>query len=293
MNANNTFRQTVLSYSKSQRIGIIFLFILIFVCQGIYFFNNFNSTENSPKEKAQWLSFQKEMDSLKLFKSNFKPTIYPFNPNFITDFKGYKLGMSVVEIDRLLAFRKQNKFVNSAEEFQQVTKVSDSLLKKISPYFKFPDWVKNKKSFNNSYEKKDFSKPEKKFFLDINLASQEDLIKVYGIGEGLSKRILEQKEKLGAFVSMEQMNDVWGLSPEVIENLNKSFFVKNTSAIKKMNINSASIKELSQFPYFKYNLAKEIVTYRTMNGDIKIEDLTKIKGFPVEKLKIIALYLEF
>lgn len=293
MNANNTFRQTVLSYSKSQRIGIIFLFILIFVCQGIYFFNNFNSTENSPKEKAQWLSFQKEMDSLKLFKSNFKPTIYPFNPNFITDFKGYKLGMSVVEIDRLLAFRKQNKFVNSAEEFQQVTKVSDSLLKKISPYFKFPDWVKNKNSFNNSYEKKDFSKPEKKFFLDINLASQEDLIKVYGIGEGLSKRILEQKEKLGSFVSMEQMNDVWGLSPEVIENLNKSFFVKNTSAIKKMNINSASIKELSQFPYFKYNLAKEIVTYRTMNGDIKIEDLTKIKGFPVEKLKIIALYLEF
>jgi DNA uptake protein ComE-like DNA-binding protein len=266
---------------------------LIFVCQGIYFFNNFNSTENSPKEKAQWLSFQKEMDSLKLFKSNFKPTIYPFNPNFITDFKGYKLGMSVVEIDRLLAFRKQNKFVNSAEEFQQVTKVSDSLLKKISPYFKFPDWVKNKKSFNNSYEKKDFSKPEKKFFLDINLASQEDLIKVYGIGEGLSRRILEQKEKLGSFVSMEQMNDVWGLSPEVIENLNKSFFVKNTSAIKKMNINSASIKELSQFPYFKYNLAKEIVTYRTMNGDIKIEDLTKIKGFPVEKLKIIALYLEF
>ncbi|MCZ8089487.1 helix-hairpin-helix domain-containing protein [Flavobacterium sp.] len=293
MNANNTFRQTVLSYSKSQRIGIIFLFILIFVCQGIYFFNNFNSTENSPKEKAQWLSFQKEMDSLKLLKSNYKPTIYPFNPNFITDFKGYKLGMSVVEIDRLLAFRKQNKFVNSAEEFQQVTKVSDSLLKAISPYFKFPDWVNNKKSFNNSYEKKDFSKPEKKFFLDINLASQEDLIKVYGIGEGLSKRILEQKEKLGSFVSMEQMNDVWGLSPEVIENLNKSFFVKNTSAIKKMNINSASIKELSQFPYFKYNLAKEIVTYRTMNGDIKIEDLTKIKGFPVEKLKIIALYLEF
>lgn len=293
MNTNETFKQTVLSYSKSQRIGIILLFALIIVFQGIYFFKNFNSVENSPKEKAQWLSFQKEIDSLKLLNSNYKPTIYPFNPNFITDFKGYKLGMSVAEIDRLLAFRKQNKFVNSAEEFQQVTKVSDSLLKAISPYFKFPDWVKNKKSYTNSFEKKDFTKAEKKIALDINLASQEDLIKVYGIGEGLSKRILEQKEKLGAFVSMEQMNDIWGLSPEVVENLNKSFFVKNTSAIKKININSASIKELSQFPFFKYNLAKEIVTYRTMNGDVKIEDLTKIKGFPVEKLKIIALYLEF
>ena len=293
MNTNETFKQLILSYSKSQRIGIIFLFVLIFICQGIYFFKNFNSVENAPKEKVQWLSYQKEIDSLKILKSDFKPTIYPFNPNFITDFKGYKLGMSVAEIDRLLAFRKQNKFVNSAEEFQQVTKISDSLLKAISPYFKFPDWVKNKKSYTNSFEKKDFTKSEKKISIDINTASQEDLIKVYGIGEGLSKRILEQKEKLGAFVSMEQMNDIWGLSPEVIENLNKSFHVSSINSIKKININSASIKELSQFPFFKYNLAKEIVTYRTMNGDIKIEDLTKIKGFPVEKLKIIALYLEF
>ena len=30
-----------------------------------------------------------------------------------------------------------------------------------------------------------------------------------------------------------------------------------------------------------------------MNGDVKIEDLANIKGFHVDKLKIIALYLEF
>jgi hypothetical protein len=30
-----------------------------------------------------------------------------------------------------------------------------------------------------------------------------------------------------------------------------------------------------------------------MNGDIKIEDLANIKGFSVDKIKIIALYLEF
>jgi hypothetical protein len=30
-----------------------------------------------------------------------------------------------------------------------------------------------------------------------------------------------------------------------------------------------------------------------MNGDLKIEDLTNIKAFPVDKIKIIALYLEF
>lgn len=55
--------------------------------------------------------------------------------------------MSTQEIDRLLAFRKENKYVNSAEEFQQVTKVSDSLLKIISPFFKFPDWIQKKNNF--------------------------------------------------------------------------------------------------------------------------------------------------
>jgi DNA uptake protein ComE-like DNA-binding protein len=35
-------------------------------------------------------------------------------------------------------------------------------------------------------------------------------------------------------------------------------------------------------------LAKEIVIYRSMNGDIKnIEDLTKIKGFLLKKANII------
>ena len=36
--------------------------------------------------------------------------------------------MSLEEIDRLLDYRKLNKFVNSKREFQKVTKVSDSLL---------------------------------------------------------------------------------------------------------------------------------------------------------------------
>jgi DNA uptake protein ComE-like DNA-binding protein len=200
--------------------------------------------------------------------------------------------MSVEEIDRLLAFRKQNKFVNSASEFQAVTKVSDSLLKAISPYFKFPDWVKNKNNYQ-PFENKNYSKAEKVIVLDINQATKEDLMKVYGIGEKISDRILAEKEKYGGFVSMEQMQFVWGLSPEVIENLNKYFEVKSAPKIKRININNASVKELSQFPFFKYALAKDIVIYRSMNGDIKTEDLSKIKGFPIDKIKIIALYLEF
>ena len=47
--------------------------------------------------------------------------------------------MSSEEIDRLLDYRKQNKWINSKEDFKKVTKVSDSFLDQISSYFKFPE----------------------------------------------------------------------------------------------------------------------------------------------------------
>ena len=283
-------------FTSDQRKGIFALLFFIIALQFAYFFVDFSIPTNEDPEEQKWLSLQPQVDSMKMDIANKRPKMYLYNPNFITDYKGYKLGMSVDEIDRLLAFRKENKYVNSSQEFQNVTKISDSLLNVMSPYFKFPDWVNKKKEYKafKKYPNQAFAKKEKIVLIDINQATKEDLIKIYGIGEAISVRILKQKEVVGGFVSMEQMKDVWGLSPEVIENLNSHFKVSVLPNFKKIDINNASLKELSQFYYFKYPLAKEIVTYRSMKGNISnIEDLTKIKGFPVDKAKTIELYLAF
>ncbi|HEX9979652.1 MAG TPA: helix-hairpin-helix domain-containing protein [Flavobacterium sp.] len=280
------------SFTRTQRAGLMLLIVIIIICQSAYFF--IDNSLMASEEPADWKLVQDEMDSLRIQKKKQKPKVYPFNPNFITDFKAYKLGMSVEQIDRLLAFRKENRYVNSAKEFQQVTKVSDSLLAVISPYFKFPEWTRNRNR-NNMFVQKGYKKKEKVIQVkDINAATAEDLIAIYGIGPALSERILSQKERLGGFVSMEQMNDIWGLSPEVIASLNNAFKVTSQPVVKKININSASMKELSQFPYFRYPLSKDIVTFRSMNGAIRnAEDLVRIKNFPVEKVNIIAVYLVF
>jgi len=281
-------------FSKSQRSGLIALFVIILVFQMLYFFVDFNSASRIVNQKQKkWITLAIPAATSATFSKKASYTIRPFNPNFITDFKGYKLGMSVSEIDRLLAFRKTNRYVNSAEEFQAVTKVSDSLLQKIKPYFKFPDWVTNRKQ-SKWNSKETFVKTEPKIQIDINTANQEELKKVYGIGDGLSERILHEREKFGGFVSMEQLQSIWGLSPTVIEAINKNFKIDKQPTIQKIKINQATIKELMHFPYFRYPVAKAIVTHRSMNGDIKnIDDLTKISNFPLDKIKIIALYLEF
>ena len=283
-------------FSKDQRSGIFLLLLLIVLTQGIYFYwSSQKSHESNPATQQNWLALQVVVDSLKRNQKESKRQMYPFNPNFISDYKGAQLGMSVAEIDRLLAFRKLNNYVNSAKEFQQVTQVSDSLLNSIAPYFKFPDWVNQpRKNYNPNFEKKKDENKATIVVKDINQATADDLIKLYGIGPALSERILKRRSALGAFVSMEQMSEVWGLSPEVIELLQLHFTISEPPAIDKIAINDLSSKELAKFPYFNYSLAKEIVIYRSMHNGIRsVEDLTKIKGMPNEKIKIIALYLEF
>jgi DNA uptake protein ComE-like DNA-binding protein len=290
---NSSLKQ-FLNFDASQRKGIFGLFLLIIIMQMVLVFIDFSKLEKETPEKQQWLALQPKIDSLKSINQTQTPRIYSFNPNYITDFKGYQLGMKPAEIDRLQAFRKTNKFINSAQEFQAVTKISDSLLTKISPLFKFPDWVNNKfNNYNNNSYKK-FPEKEKLVIKDINLATKEDLMKVTGIGVAISDRIISEKNKFGGFVNMMQINDIYGLSPELIEKINQSFKIFNQPNIKKMNINNADLNELKSFPYFKNGLAKKIIIFRSMNGDFKnSEDLIKIKDFPADNVKIIALYLEF
>lgn len=279
--------KTYLSFTRSQRAGLLILFAAVVGLQVAIALVQFSSDEI--QEDQSWTSLQKEIDSLKAARLTFKPRIYPFNPNFITDYRGHVLGLSVEQIDRLHAFRKEGKFVNSAKAFQQVTGISDSLLATLEPYFKFPDWVQKKAKARDTY-----MKPATVKRIDINLADKQELMAVYGIGDKLSDRILDTRAKLGGFVSMEQIREVWGLSDEVIAQLHQRFDVLVPLIPPKINVNRASVAELAKFPYFRYALARKIVTARSMNGDFKsIEDISKVEGFPVEKKEIIAVYLDF
>ncbi len=296
-------------FTRQQRVGIIALFLLIVVLQAGYFVYTSMAAGTSgsqSEEEKQWLSLQAEIDRLKSQNTEKVKVIYPFNPNFISDYKGYTLGMTVAEIDRLHKFRETGKFVNSAEDFKKVTGVHDTLLAKLSPYFKFPDWVIKKQQQQSSkeytYQNREYTsydksprKEEKKIILkDINEALEEDLDEVYGIGPAFAKKILRRRAQLGAFVSMEQMDEIKDLSPEAVAGLKQKFRVSGQPAVTKINVNTASLNQLSYFTYFNKNIAKAIITRRSMKGKINnIEELLEINEFPVDKQKIIALYLEF
>ena len=280
-------------FNRSQRNGILLLLFFISGYLVINYYVDFSKENLLDINSKEVIAIQKELDSLRTIEvESKKPKVFPFNPNFLTDFKGYTLGMSTEEIDRLLAFRKENKWINSVEDFKKVTKVSDSLLNKISPYFKFPDWVTNPKS-KNKYVKKRFK--EKKFTqkIDLNLATQDQLEAVNGIGKAFSKRIIDYRNKLGGFTNDIQLYQVYGLDFQVANSILKEFTVKTPKEIIKMNLNSISASDIATIPGISFDLAKRIWEYRILNERIKsFSELEHIEGLTKRKLQGIQLYLE-
>jgi len=277
-------------YNKRQRNGIFFLLLIIVVLQTIFFFVDFSTSKIKNFDTTEFSMFQKELDSLTEIKNQSKK-LYPFNPNYITDFKGYQLGMSINEIDRLLYFRAQGNFVNSKEDFQKITLVNDSLLNSMSPYFKFPEWVKSK--INYSIKDKSIEKSKSFEKQDINSVTAEDLTVVNGVGEKLSKRIINYREKLNGFTYNNQLYEVWNLKKEVVDKVLVNFQVLTAPTFNKININEATFKQVLKIVYIDYELTKKIFKYRDEVAEIQdIEELKKIEGFPLEKFERIALYLE-
>lgn len=278
-------------YDRRQRNGILFLLLIIIGLQLLFFYSDFPVDNSIDVSESRIVAFQKEMDSLRtieLERKKYKRN--PFNPNFITDYKGYLLGMSTVEIDKLHAFRKNNDYINSTKQFQEVTGIGDSVLLTISPYFKFPEWVtsKNKETTNDSVDIRNGILHKG----DINLIDFADLIAIEGVGVNLANRILNYRARIQGFSMNDQLYEVWYLEEDVAERILQSFEVMKHPDIQKLNINKATFKQVLSIVYIDYELTRKIFNYRDEVAEIQdIEELKKIDGFPLDKFNRIALYL--
>lgn len=115
----------------------------------------------------------------------------------------------------------------------------------------------------------------KKINVELNSCSREDLIKLKGIGEKLSTRIIKYRDLLGGFVSVNQLNEVYGIKPEVLDEIRSSISIQNP--MSKINLNTADFKTLIRHPYIDKPIVKSILNYKNIHGEFKsVDDLKRI-----------------
>ncbi|GAA4304124.1 helix-hairpin-helix domain-containing protein [Nibribacter koreensis] len=214
--------------------------------------------------------------------------LYRFNPNQLNVAQWQELGLNKYIAQRILNYRAKAGDFKSKAQLQKIYGLPDSLFQLWYQYINLPDESagyakKAGETFSGSFPE-NRSKTEyarKRWELqpfDLNSADTTQLKQIRGIGSKLSQRIVKFRDKMGGFHSVNQVAEVYGLAPAVIDSVRKYTFIAQGAGPQKLNLNTATFDQLRQHPYIGFNLAKAIINYRTQHGAYgSVEDLRKIK----------------
>jgi competence ComEA-like helix-hairpin-helix protein len=123
------------------------------------------------------------------------------------------------------------------------------------------------------------------------MADTSAFIALPGIGSKLANRIINFRDRLGGFYTIDQVAETFALPDSTFQKV-KPGLVLTTATVKKININTATADEMKLHPYIRYNLAAAIVQYRTQHGNFQsVADIKKIMMVTEEIYNKLAPYL--
>ncbi|MEK7256097.1 MAG: helix-hairpin-helix domain-containing protein, partial [Bacteroidota bacterium] len=99
--------------------------------------------------------------------------------------------------------------------------------------------------------------------------------KLKGIGTFYAKRIVNFREKLGGFYSIQQVGETFGLPDSTFQKIQP--LLQASPVFRKIKVNAATLEELKSHPYFSNFQATVLFNYRQQHGNFtNLESLKKI-----------------
>jgi competence protein ComEA len=269
--------QNQFEFSKRSRKAILFfvvLFIVITIIPRLISISKkpsefvFTQTDFEKKEfKKNKYQFSKNNYYKSKFnkKSRFKRPDKKFDPNKYAPSDWMKLGMSQKQADLIIRFGKRGFY--SDDDLRKVFVISDEFFNLIRDSLYYPEKTK--------VESPKFEVEKKKFVLELNLASEEELVSIPGIGSYFAKNIIKRRDALGGFINKKQLLEVWKMDEEKLTAMEEYISI-DPSLIRPIDLNNATAEELKKNPYFNWNIANSIVKMRNqLGGFSKIEDIKR------------------
>lgn len=228
---------------------------------------------------APFLIFENEI--VQPTPSKHQSELFSFNPNTASDNDFVRLGLKEKQIQTIRNYQRKGGTFRNAADFLKIYGISDTQKKILADYIVIGE--------------KENIKIEKvaevtKIQIEINVADSTELMKLPGIGDKLSKRIVKYRDLLGGYHTLAQLKEVYGLNEEVILRIDE-FITVDSKRIRKVDLNFAEWNELAKHPYIKKNIANKIIKFRTKYGSIKkssvlldsmilnIDEFTRLKPY--------------
>jgi DNA uptake protein ComE-like DNA-binding protein len=123
----------------------------------------------------------------------------------------------------------------------------------------------------------------------LNTADTTALKTVPGIGPYFARKVVEYGQRLGGYVSVDQLDEIENFPLDA-----KDFLVVENAQPRLLNVNKLSLNDLKKHPYINFYQAKAITDYRRLHGPIKnLQDLRLSKDFPPEVIDRLLPYVAY
>jgi len=235
-----------------------------------------------------------------------EPQLFAFDPNTIGALEWQQLGLQRYLAERIVKYRSKGGKFRVKKDLLKIFDFPADRYAALKSYILLPDTLAPKgypAKNNDPFPARSFAAERR------NVASREDfrprpfdlnsvdtvaLDKVKGIGPASAGRIVRYRERLGGFVSQDQLFEVFGLDSLAVLEVLKYASLGNGPPIRKLKVNTATVEELRQHPYFSPRLAKLVVAYRQQHGPFADRQaLAQIKVLDARTLSKIEPYLSY
>jgi competence protein ComEA len=312
-----TFTKEYLTFTRKERIGLIVIVILII---GIWIFPKLVDSTKSKSAiiDTSWINAAKKLqrtpensqnssgskdeniDDLVYDKTasehspGTKNELFYFDPNSLSGEGWKKLGIHEKTIITIQKYLTKGGHFYKPEDLKKIYGLHPDEYSSLEPYIRI-ETASNYQNENNTKTelKKDQSSNNntKHPVIEINVADTSAFIELPGIGGKLAVRIVNFRDRLGGFYSIDQIGEIYGLPDSTFQRI-KPFLKLENISIKKINVNTATKDEMKTHPYIKWNLANAIVEYRNQHGNFStLDDLKQISLITDDIFNKIKFYL--
>jgi DNA uptake protein ComE-like DNA-binding protein len=212
--------------------------------------------------------------------SKYQVPISKFNPNDYSVEDWVDIGLSEKQAEVILKFTKRKIYSN--EELKRIFVLPDELYELIKDSTYYPT--------NGLVEEKENHNKNEKVWVDLNIANEDELMSIPGIGPFYAKKIIEHRDLLGGYIGREQLLEIWKFDQEKLSKIESYIFLSKIE-LTRIDINNASFNELKSHPYIDYSVANSIVKMREQRKYEEIEGVMRSKLIDRELFEKIKPYI--
>lgn len=211
--------------------------------------------------------------------------LQPFDPNTVSAEQLRAMQLPAKTIQGWQNYLAKGGSFRFKEDVKRLYNLSENDYERLLPFVSLPSKTEGKFSSGK------WSKVVENQLIDINAAETEQWTRLPGIGEGWARKILNWRDKLGGFSSVEQVAETRFLPDSVFQKI-RPLLVCGKPDFNRISINTADWKTLNEHPYIESKQARWIIAYREQHGNYRsVDDLLKIPEIKRDWLERVRPYL--